>query len=263
MASPSTPPSSTLQKGTYATLTPNSLRSACPILNAFANHGLIPRDGRSVRASELDAAMRDLGLSITVRKTLIWGSFIERRDEKPTGAWGWVQWQLGIRDHGQYDSEGVRVMDLDQLSKHNAIEHDGSLTRRDDAQGDNCSMQKDLVRQLLEASSDEEDISTDDFSRLRRKRTEQQRKENEKFRFPWGLEYVTAGEIAATQRVFGDANRGYAIPVGWVKALFEEERLPVEEGWKRRSGLWGVGMLEVLWQLAVVKVRVGRTSQTN
>lgn len=62
---PSMPASLSLQRGTYAPSTPTDLRSPCPILNAFANHGLIPRDGRNVSKSELDDTMREIGLSVT------------------------------------------------------------------------------------------------------------------------------------------------------------------------------------------------------
>ncbi|KAI4252583.1 MAG: hypothetical protein LQ352_004204 [Teloschistes flavicans] len=211
-----------LQKGTYAPSEPNDLRSPCPIINAFANHGLIARDGRNVRRSELDAAMRDIGLSIIVRKALISGSFIPRRDEKPAGSgiwgalrhpWEWVQWQFGIRSADQKDSNGMACLNLDQLNRHNAIEHDGSLTRCDETQGNNHTVQLDLVRQLLQASSDGEIITTDDFAGLRSRRTEQQRTDKTRLCFPWFLRYVTAGEIAATQRVFGDSSKDYAILV--------------------------------------------------
>lgn len=39
---------------------------------------------------------------------------------------------------------------------------------------------------------------------------------------------------------FGD---GKTIPVKYVRAIFEEERLPIEEGWKRRSW-WTMGLVE-------------------
>ncbi|KAL9581356.1 MAG: hypothetical protein Q9212_003947 [Teloschistes hypoglaucus] len=266
-----TPSSPSLQRGTYAPSAPTDLRSPCPIINAFANHGLIPRDGRNVSKSELDAAMRDIGLSITVRKALIWGSFIQRRDENPAGSgvwgtlrhpWEWVQWQLGIRDADQKDSNGMACLNLDQLNRHNAIEHDGSLTRRDDAQGDNHTVQPDLVWQLLQASSDGRIITTNDFAGLRKRRTEQQRTDNARLCFPWFLHYVMAGQIAATQRIFGESSKGYAIPVSYARALFEEERLPVDEGWRKRQWLWP-GMLEIVYQLLVVSLKVERTSRRS
>ncbi|KAL8733477.1 MAG: hypothetical protein Q9166_002104 [cf. Caloplaca sp. 2 TL-2023] len=256
--------SASLKKGEYQPSTGSDLRSPCPVVNAFANHGLIPRDGRNVRGEELDAAMKELGLSITIRKTLIWGAFLERYHKRPSGVWdfvrsplAYVHWHFGIRDIDQTDSNSIPCLNLDQLSRHGAIEHDGSLTRRDFAQGDNCSAQEDLVAQLSQSSTDGIYITTSDFARLRRKRLEQQRNDNPDLCFPSLLHFVTAGEVAATQRVFGHSDKEYRIPVSYVEALFREERLPIKEGWQRRQG-WLVGMLGVVIQLLRVRVGIGR-----
>lgn len=63
-----------MRKGEYYAPTTSDLRSPCPIVNALANHGYIPRDGRNVRSHEMYAAMAELGVSWTVRATLTWGS---------------------------------------------------------------------------------------------------------------------------------------------------------------------------------------------
>lgn len=155
----------------------------------------------------------------------------------------------------------MACLNLDQLNRHNATEHDGSLTRRDDAQGDNHTAQPDLVWQLLQASSNGRIITTDDLVGLRRRGTEQQRMYNARLCFPCFLHHVTSGQIAITQRIFGEPSKGYAIPVPYAKALFEEERLPVDEGWRRQ---WLCpGMLEIVYQLMVVSLRVGRVSQSG
>jgi hypothetical protein len=61
MASSTSP---TLKRGTYAPAPPSSLRSPCPMINTLSNHGYLPRDGRSVRLSEVKTALRDgAGLS--------------------------------------------------------------------------------------------------------------------------------------------------------------------------------------------------------
>lgn len=63
-----------LRKGEYYPPTTADRRSPCPVVNALANHGYIPRDGRNVRSTELYAAMAELGVSWTVRSFLTWGS---------------------------------------------------------------------------------------------------------------------------------------------------------------------------------------------
>ena len=52
-----------LQKGDYCPPSKTNLRSPCPLVNALANHGHIPRDGRNIRYNDLHAALGVTGLS--------------------------------------------------------------------------------------------------------------------------------------------------------------------------------------------------------
>ena len=113
------------KKGDYQPPNATDLRSPCPVVNAFANHGLIPRDGRNVRAEELNAAMNELGLGIAIRKVLVWGAFLERYDNPPSGIWDFIRrplaymhWHFGIRDINQKDSSGVACQNLEQHDSH-------------------------------------------------------------------------------------------------------------------------------------------------
>jgi hypothetical protein len=49
---------------------------------------------------------------------------------------------------------GATTFDLIDLRKHNAIEHDVSLTRHDIAQGDNYTFQPEMLKALLEDTGD-------------------------------------------------------------------------------------------------------------
>ncbi|KAL8819073.1 MAG: hypothetical protein Q9223_002409 [Gallowayella weberi] len=258
------------KRNEYQPPTPNDLRSPCPILNACANHGLIPRDGRGIRAQDLDIALQELGLSIAIRKTLIWGALFERYDNQPSGIMNvlrnplaYLHWHFGIRDIDQKDSNNTACLNLDQLSRHGAIEHDVSMTRRDFAQGgNNWKAQDDLIAQLLQSSSDGVYITTADFATLRKKRLEQQREDNKELCFPSVLHFVTAGQIAATQGVFGDGDKGHQIPVSYVEALFREERLPVKEGWRKKGG-WMGGVVGIVAQLFRVRFAIGSAGSVD
>lgn len=57
------------------------------------------------------------------------------------------------------------------------------------------------------------------------------------------------------QRVFGDEGREWAVPVQYVEALFGEERLPVREGWRKRS--WWEGSVGII-EMTVQALRFGR-----
>jgi Peroxidase, family 2 len=49
---------------------------------------------------------------------------------------------------------GAKTFDLVDLRKHNAIEHDVSLTRHDFSQGDNYTLQPDMLEALLNDTGD-------------------------------------------------------------------------------------------------------------
>lgn len=84
-------------------------RSACPMLNAMANHGILPHDGKNISFKELNTK---------VRQTFNFaGSFCFF---VPKFAADFL--------HRSYWSGHF---DLAELSLHNAIEHDASLTRDD------------------------------------------------------------------------------------------------------------------------------------
>ena len=69
-------------------------------------------------------------------------------------------------------------------------------------------------------------------------------------------------EIALIQKLFGVKSRRYSVPVPYVKAIFEEERLPVKEGWTKRSW-WHLGFMELYAQIEKSKRCVGPVKYTT
>lgn len=206
--------------------------------------------------------MSHLGVASTVRATLTYGSYLEHMDNPPKGFWAFLTnpfayflRPLGLRNHGQFDSRGEKCLNLDQLDRHGAVEHDVSLSRRDFAQGDNHTKQEDLVAEILDAASDGKALTTEDFVQLRRQRLEQQRRDNPDLVFGPTQQTMAYGEAAFIQTVFGLGYPKYDVPVDRVKALFGEERLPLEEGWQPRSW-WHLGLLELNAQATKIKKMV-------
>ena len=100
---------------TYQRLEPD-LRAPCPGLNALANQGYLPRDGKNITHPRLEAALMEaLHMSGTVAHALA-------NTLKPV-----------TRKDGTFDLVDVRT--------HNVVEHDRSLTRLDYRQGDNYTFQ--------------------------------------------------------------------------------------------------------------------------
>lgn len=248
-----------LRRGDWCAPSPTDLRSPCPIVNALANHGHIARDGRNIRRSEMRSAMRELGVASTVRTALAYGAWLEHYDSPPRGFWAFIQNPfayflrgLGLRNLGQRDSSGAACLNLDQLGRHGAVEHDVSLSRCDAAQGDQTTPQKDLIADLVASSSDGKMITTEDLARFRVQRTEQQRRDNPRLEYGPVQHQMACAESAFVQKLFGYENRSDSVPVPYVKALFEEERLPINEGWKRRVW-WLLGFVELMSQAEILK----------
>ena len=254
----STPP---LQRGVYQAPLATDLRGPCPIINALANHGYIPRNGRNVSRAEMRTAVGELGVSSTLSTALAYGAYLEHQAHPPTGFWAFIRnpfayilRHFGLRDPNQRDPSGASCLNLDQLARHNAVEHDVSLSRRDAAQGDNSTPQKDLIAGLVQSASDGKEITTGDFARFRRQRLEQQKRDNSELTYGPLQHQLACAESAFLQTLFGV---GRNVPVPYLKALFEEERLPVREGWKKRWW-WPVGFIELNAQAEVLKKCIGK-----
>lgn len=240
-----------LKAGDYAPPKSSDRRSPCPAINALANHGYIPRDGRNVRANEIYHGLRhQIGISPSLSAIFAYPIFLEQQpaDYKAKMSWWSMLTQpivymfggFGMREPGQKDSNGVDVLNLDQLGLHNKVEHDVSLSRLDTAQGDNTSPNPKLIEQLLDASTDGKIITSSDFIELRRKRYAQQQKDNPELDFKDPQIKVACSEIALILKVFGN---GEDVPVDYVRAFFQDGRLPRDEGWLKRN--WGLGVLEM------------------
>jgi Peroxidase, family 2 len=111
---------------------PGDSRSACPMLNAMANHGILPHDGKNIPFKTLNHTIRatyNFAPSFCFFVPKFAADFLNKSYWKDT-------------------------FDLEELSKHNAIEHDGSLTRQDVAHVKNQGKPDlELVNWLLSTAS--------------------------------------------------------------------------------------------------------------
>ncbi|KAL1746355.1 Chloroperoxidase [Schizophyllum fasciatum] len=111
---------------------PGDSRSACPALNALANHGILPRDGKNIPFPAMVASIHE-----TYNFSASFAYF----------ASNYAAHMLGR-------SYARDTLDLADLSMHNGIEHDASLTRLDTALApDQSTPHAPFVRELLAAAS--------------------------------------------------------------------------------------------------------------
>ncbi|KAG7008166.1 hypothetical protein G7Y79_00006g017860 [Physcia stellaris] len=252
-----------LQRGDYAPVKPGDLRSPCPALNALANHGYLPRDGRNIRPNEIYDGLDQYGLGSFLRAVLTHPIFLEKSPKNAKAKSTW--WDtlvhpfatafagFGMREPGQIDADGIACLNLDQLALHNVVEHDVSMTRLDFAQGDNITPQPHLIADLLASSSNGRTITIPDFVGLRKRRYEQQKADNETLEFQDAQVQLACGEIALILQVLGN---GKEVPVNYVKAFFQEGRIPWNEGWSKRKW-WTIGLIELNMLSSKIKKFLG------
>lgn len=219
------------QMGVYTPAPPGALRTPCPVLNALANHGHIPRDGRDMTADQLSAAFRYLGFGPDTTSFLVGGAFKVHADDPIAGS---GTSRLGLRDADEMNSEGTPVLNLDQIGRPHAVEHDVSITRQDRELGNCTVLRPQLLRNFLECPANGRAFTTSDLGDFRKRRYDQQKRDNAHLDFDPAKHQLACGEIGAFQGIFGEG-LSYSIPMAYVKAMFEDDRLPIEEGWRPRK----------------------------
>ena len=253
-----------LTRGTYASADPTASRGPCPMINSLANHGYLPRDGRSVRISDVKSALNEVGIAWTLNAAFAHPIFEEVKASQPPRSLlqklgyflqhPWAALGAGMRKPGQFDAMGEPCIDIEQLDLPGVVEHDISLTRRDHQQGDNHTPQKDLLEGLLESSSNGRMLTVEDLAKYRRLRINEQRKVNPEAKYEKFQHVEGCAETALLLRVFGD---GAQVPVDYMRAFFVEERLPVVEGWRKRGWFRGLGIAELVVASAKVWKVIG------
>jgi hypothetical protein len=191
-------------------------RSACPALNAMANHGILPRDGKNISFKEMTR---------TVRATYNFA---------PTFCL-FVPNHLATILNKSYRKDTI---ELAEINLHNGIEHDASLTREDTALlADQGPPSIPLVEGLLESATGKDKegnplLTIADLSRYSGKRRTDARKTNKDY------------TLAFQHKMFGSSNSSTLLTIfggriNDIKPFLIEERLP--EGWeprvRRRFGL--------------------------
>ncbi|PFH51179.1 hypothetical protein AMATHDRAFT_3310 [Amanita thiersii Skay4041] len=191
----------------YMPPTETDSRSACPALNALANHGILPRDGRNISFPELNHAIRvtyNLAPSFSYLLPKFGARVLNKR----------------------YSKDKV---DLADFNLHNGIEHDASLTRDDSIQQvDQGKPSLSLVKGLLSsATGNDKDgdviLTAKDIARYSSKRRQDSMASNKSY------------SLSFLHKIFGSANSSLLLTVfGGVTSDLEpfliEERLL--DGWE-------------------------------
>ncbi|CVK95124.1 related to chloroperoxidase [Fusarium mangiferae] len=207
--------------------TSSDRRSPCPMVNAVANHGYLPRDGLHISLEDLIVAFTD-AINLDPAATTLVGTKA-----------------LTTGNNGTFN--------LDDLNKHGVIEHDGSLSRADIFFGDNHSF-NETIWAATASHFTEPTISIATAAKARKDRLKAAEAANPEFSLPADLQQFSFIETALYLSVFGNLNDGNA-KTEWVKTLFQEERLPFDEGFKRSDDvITAAGILGLVAKVAVASI---------
>jgi len=186
-------------------------RCSCPGLNAMANHGILPRDGKNISFPELTS---------TVRATY---------NFSPTFCF-YVSTFAARMLNKSYGKDRVDLADID-LHSAIGIEHDASLTREDiHFTKDQGKPHLPFVRELLDfASGKDKDgnklFTAADVSRCLAKRRAESRANNPEFHMNLSHRLFSSSNSSTILTIFG-------CRASDLESIFVEERLP--EGWESR-----------------------------
>ncbi|KIM40630.1 hypothetical protein M413DRAFT_446057 [Hebeloma cylindrosporum] len=183
-------------------------RSACPALNALANHGILPHDGKNIRFNELpgkvDAAF-NTAPSVSMFVTNLAVAMLKKNYKRDS-------------------------FDLADLDLHNGIEHDASLTREDTALVPNQSEPHlPFVKALLASASGRnrhgKALKRKDISIFSTKRRVDSRAANSAFSLDFFHKLIGSLNASFFLTILGGR-------VDDLQSILIEERIP--EGWESR-----------------------------
>ncbi|TCD65706.1 hypothetical protein EIP91_002282 [Steccherinum ochraceum] len=190
----------------YVPAGPGDSRCSCPALNAMANHGILPHDGKNITFRQLNA---------TVRSTYNFA---------PSFCYFVPNHIATILDRSYWTG----VFDLSDIDVHNGIEHDASLTREDSIwERDQGKVSVTLTERLLKSGTGPNgDLTPADLSRLLAERRAESKANNPQY------------SQALQHALFGSANSSTMLTifggkVADLRPFLLEERIP--DDWQPRT----------------------------
>ncbi|KAH7073411.1 Chloroperoxidase [Paraphoma chrysanthemicola] len=204
------------------------VRSPCPALNALANHGILPRDGYNLTTPIIVKALGE-GLNVSAETaTLLASTGLSVSKDPASGAFN-----------------------LDDLDKHNAVEHDGSLSRKDYDLGDTAQdFDPSVFAETLSYFGGKSEVGLADVAAARWGRIQCSNATNPKFTYGDPQYFPSYFESSAYFQLFKDTKTNKA-SVKWIDIFFREERMPFNEGWRPVNPINGVSIAQTVLQLAL------------
>ncbi|CAG8724271.1 36530_t:CDS:1, partial [Racocetra persica] len=113
---------------------------------------------------------------------------------------------------------------LEEISKHNALEHDASLTRKDKYFGDPLKVDNELVDKLLDQQIDGK-INLDSLAKHRQNRLNHSKENNPELTYGFVQKILSGAESSMLVNVMG-GNTNFEIDSALLETFLKHERLP-------------------------------------
>ncbi|KAL4780073.1 Chloroperoxidase [Aspergillus varians] len=197
---------------------PEDGRSPCPGLNVMANHGWLPRSGQNIDLATL--------------RTAVAGAY----NYAPTTFDSAFKMAIDFKLSTTGNSS---TFHLDDLKKHDAVEFDGSLSRNDIYFGDNLHFDPAIWGTVAERLNlydagecgQDKYVTVEVAARARAARVQDAMRANPTFNNSANAMSGSPGTTALYLTTMWD-DEADAAPKAWVRAFFEDERIPYIEGYK-------------------------------
>ncbi|KAK4143155.1 Chloroperoxidase [Dichotomopilus funicola] len=202
-------------------------RSPCPGLNVMANHGFLPRSGLNI---DLEAVRTGVVGAFNFEYTAFDMPFQQAVDFKLT------------------TTGNSSTFHLADLAKHDTIEFDGSQSRNDFAFGNDNdfdpviwhSVAKNLGLYHTGPAKEDQYVTIEVAARARAARVKEAMAANKHFNASEAQMMGSPGTTALYLATLWD-DEAQAVPKKWIRAFFEEERIPYHEGYNPATRLQKTG----------------------
>ncbi|CAG8941389.1 unnamed protein product [Penicillium salamii] len=178
------------------------------MMNTLANHGFLPHDGRNITRDTLVEGLHDaLNFNSSLSSLMFDMGVVANPDPNAT------------------------YFTLDHLNRHNVLEHDASLSRADAYFGSNHIFNETIFNET-KAYWTSETLTPAMLANSKIARQINSKAYNPNYKFTSKTEQFSLGEVAAPVIAFGNTQSG-EVNRTLVEYFFENERLPMDLGWKK------------------------------
>jgi hypothetical protein len=189
----------TLPGAQYVASPRNKVSQTDDCADSLANHGILPRDGRNLTIPMLVKAIGG-GLNVSAEVATSLSTIGLTLSKSPSSG----------------------AFDLDDLNKHNAIEHDASLSRKDyDLGGNAQAFDEGVFNETLSYFNGASEIGIKEVAAARWGRVQSSKNDNPKLLYGDKQLFPSHFESSAYYQLFKNPNTDKA-SVKWIKIFFRK-----------------------------------------